>query len=218
MQNQNSKIKTIPIKQLQPHPDNPNRMSKANFAKLVRHIERTGRYEPLIVRPAPNNTQNTIRDTQYEIINGHHRFEALKQLGYEKCDCVVWDVDNDETALLLATLNRLSGTDVLDKKLALLKKLAAKHNVKELSKLLPNTKPQIERLIELQKAKLKPELEEDNNDAIAYPMVFFLNAGQKNIVTSALAKATQKETKSTKAQRNAEAITKIAKFYESSYK
>ena len=35
-------IQTIAIEKLIPHPDNPNRQSKANFAKLVRNIERTG--------------------------------------------------------------------------------------------------------------------------------------------------------------------------------
>jgi len=204
-------MKSIAIQNLLPHPGNPNRMSKSNFAKLVRHIERTGRYEPLIIRPHPK------KDKCFQIINGHHRFEALKQLGQEKCDCVVWDVDDNEAALLLATLNRLCGTDVLDKKLALLKKLSAKRNVEELSKLLPQTKKQIARLIELQKTKLKPELAEDNNQAIAYPMVFFLNAEQKGIVEAALSKATPGETKLTKAARNAKAITNIAQFYERSH-
>lgn len=203
-------IKSIPIQNLLAHPSNPNRMSKSNFGKLVRHIEQTGRYEPLIVRPYPK------KDKCFQIINGHHRFEALKQLGFEQCDCVVWDVDDDETALLLATLNRLCGTDVLDKKLALLKKLNAKHNVEQLSKLLPHTKPQIARMIELQKTNLKPQLAEDNNESIAYPMVFFLNAEQKAVVESALSKAIKGDTKSTKAQRNAEAITSIAEFYERS--
>lgn len=187
-------------------------MSKSNFAKLVRHIERTGRYEPLIVRGHPK------KDSCFEIINGHHRFAALKQLGFEKCDCVIWDVDDDETTLLLATLNRLCGTDVLDKKLALLKKLSAKHNVEQLSKLLPHTKPQLAKLIELQKTRLKPVLAEDNNESFAYPLVFFLSAEQKATVESALSKAMKDEAKLTKATRNAKAITSIAEFYESSHK
>ena len=46
-----STIQSIALDGLIAHPDNPNRMSSGNFAKLVRNIEQTGRYEPLIVRP-----------------------------------------------------------------------------------------------------------------------------------------------------------------------
>ena len=47
-------IQSIALDKLVAHPDNPNRMSKANFAKLIRNIKRTGRYEPLVVRPCPD--------------------------------------------------------------------------------------------------------------------------------------------------------------------
>ncbi|MBN1796716.1 MAG: ParB N-terminal domain-containing protein [Sedimentisphaerales bacterium] len=212
MQNHNSKIKTVELKYLFPHPDNPNRMSKENFRKLKRHIERTGRYEPVIVRP--KTTQYAVRDTQYEIINGHHRVEVLKQLGYEKCDCVVWDVDDDEARLLLATLNRLSGNDILEKKTALLEKLNAKYDIKELSKLLPNTKPQIQRLIELNKNKLALQISEQSVN-LPNAIVFFLNNEQKKFVEKAvrLAPPPVGGAKLTKAQRNALAITHIAKEY-----
>ncbi len=52
----NNSIQSIAIDRLIPHPDNPNRMSKANFDKLVRNIERSGRYEPLVVRPLPGKS------------------------------------------------------------------------------------------------------------------------------------------------------------------
>jgi len=40
-----NRVSRIAIDKLVAHPDNPNRMSRANFAKLVRNIERTGRYD-----------------------------------------------------------------------------------------------------------------------------------------------------------------------------
>jgi hypothetical protein len=190
-------------------------MSKANFTKLVRHIERTERYEPLIVRPKTEdqrpNTQYAIRGTQYEIINGHHRFEALKQLGYEACDCVVWNVDDDEVNLLLATLNRLCGQDVLEKKTALLEKLNNKLKVVELAKLLPNTKTQIQRLLDLHNNKARLKIAEQDKNSIVYSMVFFLNAEQKTTVEKALSLAPTDA--ANKAQRNAQAITHIAKHF-----
>ncbi len=213
-------ITQIEMSRLLQHPDNPNRMSKENFRKLTRHIERTGRYEPLIVRRASRvehtakkspDMQYEVRRMQYEIINGHHRFEALKQLGYETCDCVVWDIDDDEALLLLATLNRLCGQDVLDKKTALLEKLNSKLRADELSKLLPNTKTQIQRLLDLQKNKTQIQITEQDINNIAYPMVFFLNAEQKTTVEKALSLVSADA--SSKAKRNAQAITQIAKCF-----
>ena len=99
-------IKTVPIEKLIAHPDNPNRMSDKTFAKLVRNIKKTGRYEPIIVRP---------KGDSYEIINGHHRIKALQQLGIKTADIVIWDVNDNETDILLTTLNRLSGSDELEK-------------------------------------------------------------------------------------------------------
>ena len=69
-------IQSIALDKLVAHPDNPNRMSSVNFAKLVRNIGRTSRYEPLVVRPAPES-----RDC-FQIINGYHRWRALAKLGY----------------------------------------------------------------------------------------------------------------------------------------
>jgi ParB-like chromosome segregation protein Spo0J len=48
-----SKIKSIALSKLVAHPDNPNVMSEATFRKLVRNIERTGLYEPIVVRVHP---------------------------------------------------------------------------------------------------------------------------------------------------------------------
>jgi hypothetical protein len=135
----------------------------------------------------------------------------LKQLGYETCDCVVWDIDDDEALLLLATLNRLCGQDTLEKKTALLEKLNRKLSVNELSKLLPNTKTQIQRLLDLQKNKTQIQITEQDINNIAYPMVFFLNAEQKTTVEKALSLLSVEAPN--KARRNAQAITNISKYF-----
>ena len=79
----------IPLDKLLPHPENPNRMAKANFEKLKRHIKQSHNYEPLIIRKHPEI------ENHFQIINGHHRAAALKQLGETFADCVQWDVDDD---------------------------------------------------------------------------------------------------------------------------
>lgn len=71
----NAILQDIPIDRLIPHPENSNYMSAEIFGKLRRHIEWTGRYEPLTVRPHP-----TLEE-EYEILNGHNRLRVLSGPG-----------------------------------------------------------------------------------------------------------------------------------------
>jgi len=198
-----TKIQSISLDKLTAHPDNPNRMSELNFNKLVRNIKLSGKYEPLVVRPHPK------RDGFYQIINGHHRVKALQKLGLQKCDCVVWDVDDKQTAVLLATLNRLAGSDILDKKLKLLEKLKAEFDLKELSKLLPYTKNQIEKLTNLKRLELGANVGDID---FAKPMVFFVTDSQLEIIEQAIDIAEDK-TITNKAKRRADALGRIAREY-----
>ena len=212
-----NRVTYIPIDKLIAHPGSPNRMSKRNFARLVRNIERTGRYEPLVVRPCParnchscesRNPETgkfTKRDC-FQIINGHNRWLALKQLGYETIDAVVWDLDDSEADILLCTLNRLRGSDVLAKKLDLLKTLNCNTEARELARILPFTCSQIERLKNLKVPSAPAKV---SAKSFAVPMVFFLSAEQQQIVAGALASAPDSNEK-TRAARNAAALTYIA--------
>ncbi|MGD0785279.1 MAG: ParB/RepB/Spo0J family partition protein [Sedimentisphaerales bacterium] len=201
----------IPLDKLLPHPENPNRMAKANFEKLKRHIKQSHNYEPLIVRKHPD--PDLAGENHFQIINGHHRAAALKQLGETFADCVQWDVDDNAARLLLATLNRLGGKDELAAKASLYKNLSINFSVPELSKLLPDTKQAIERLKDITKSL--PQIA-DNAMDLAMPygkaflntLIFFLNDEQIKIVEAAIEKATP--AKGTKAERMAAAITIIA--------
>jgi len=199
-----SRISSIPIEKLITHPDNPNRMSKRNLAKLVRNIERTGRYEPLIVRPYPHESGF------FQVINGRHRRLALLELGYETVDAVVWDVDDTEADILLATLNHLAGRNVLDKRLALLRRLSGRIQVRELAKFLPQSASQIERLSDLKTPRGPAETD---SSSIANPMVFFVSDEQQQIIEKALSLARQGTGEKTKAARNAAALTCVAKGF-----
>jgi ParB/RepB/Spo0J family partition protein len=201
-----SKIKQIALSKLLAHPDNPNVMSDATFRKLVRNIERTGLYEPIVVRPHPDEKDS------FEIINGHHRVKALERLGRKEADCVVWDVDDEQTAVLLTTLNRLAGSDTLAKKIELLKKLTQRMGTAQLAKLLPQTAKQIERLtnLKLSIVPLKAQAEQ-----FAIPLVFFVTKQQQGVIENAIdivlsGQRTADRTQTTKAQRRAAAITEIA--------
>ena len=185
-----AQIRQIPIEKLIAHPDNPNRMSRANFGKLMRHIKQTGRYEPLVVRRHPQ------KRGCFQIINGHHRCAALKKLGRTSAQAVVWNVDDEQTDILLSTLNRLGGRDMLDRKLAILRRLRAKHTPRELAKLLPATKGQLERLTSrLSAASAK----QPQTRPFALPVVFFISETQQEVIERALTEAQAASTATTRA-------------------
>jgi ParB/RepB/Spo0J family partition protein len=197
-----NQVQTIQLNKLVSHPDNPNKQSKVNFDKLVRNIERTGKYEPLIVRRHPT------RKGYFQLINGHHRCKALGQLGYKQANVIVWDVDDEQTDILLATLNRLGGNDELGKKLTLLKRLNETFQTKELAKLLPQTSKQIEQLVNLR----IPTAPAADTGKFLNPLVFFITDEQKQIIEDMLSFAEDKNDKP-KGVRRASALVRIAQFF-----
>ncbi len=48
-----TKCEKIPIELLPEHPENSNHMKAEIVQKLRRHLEKTGRHEPITVRPFP---------------------------------------------------------------------------------------------------------------------------------------------------------------------
>jgi hypothetical protein len=189
----------LPIEKLFSHPENPNLMSKVNFQKLKNHIGESGQYEPLIVRKHPQ-----IKGS-YQIINGHHRFKALKEIGEKNVDCVQWEATDDQVRILLATLNRLGGKDQLSFKTDLIKKLSQNFSTNQLLKLLPDKKETIERLKEITKP-LENFLAEQKSFLNSF--VLFLTNEQSKIINDALAKASPRE--GSKSFKMAAALTKIA--------
>lgn len=138
----------LPIDQLLPHPSNSNVMPRALFDKLAEEIARTGRYPPVIVRPV---------GADYQILDGHHRVEALRRLGYAPAHCVVWAVDDEQALLLLATLNRLSGDDDPKKRAALVAELRRSMDIAELARRLPEDAERVRKLLSLHAAPPTPK-------------------------------------------------------------
>ncbi len=171
-----SEIESIELGRLVEHGDNPNRMSRENFRKLVGHIERSGRYEPLVVRRIGD-------EGGYQILNGHHRFRALGELGYERADCVVWDVSDEEADVLLLSLNRLGGSDILGKKVEILRRLGERIGVRELAGLLPESAKGIERLIDIYNGGVRVEVEGERE---VYAEVFFVEKDEQRLLERAL--------------------------------
>ena len=168
----------IPLDKLRAHRANANVMSDALLAKLAGHIERSGRYEPLIVRPHPREA------TCYELINGHHRKLVLERLGHSHANCLVWEVSDNETLMLLASINRLSGRDDPSKRAALLDKLSRRYEKDTLIKRLPEDRERLEKLLAVNRLPIpvRPEAVA----AIPIPISFFVTAKQQALIQRSL--------------------------------
>jgi hypothetical protein len=141
-------MRSIPLTQLDAHPDSANRMSAPMLEKLAAHIREGGRYPAIIVRPAPESRapqrsvdrprrRRSPGAQRFQIIDGHARVEALRSLGRRAATCDVWRVDDEQAAILLATLNRLRGNDDPHRRAALLARLAGARGAAALAARLP---------------------------------------------------------------------------------
>ncbi len=66
----------IPLNCIQPDPRSANTWDQETLEKIIRNIERTGLYPPLIVRNDPNNPKRKF------LVDGHLRKTALEKLGH----------------------------------------------------------------------------------------------------------------------------------------
>lgn len=169
---------TIQLDRLRAHPANSNVMPEALMAKLVDHIAMTERYPPLIVRQLPGCDSGEGAPV-YQLLDGHHRVEALKRLGRPAAECVVWEADDDEALLLLATLNRLQGRDDPKRRAALVGALADRHDTKTLAGLLPERLDQVKKLLEINAHIPVPRAPQPVED-MPVAVHFFLLPEQKN--------------------------------------
>src|SRR5262245_50580941 len=127
-------MRLIPLNKLDAHPSNANRMAPDLFEKLKAHVRSSGNYPPLIVRKHPKKAG------RYQILDGHHRARALRELRHRVARCVVWKVrDEHHAALLLLTLNRLHGEDDPKLRGRLLEQLGRCEDIQDLAELLPDS-------------------------------------------------------------------------------
>jgi len=160
-------VRDIDISLLVPHPENANHMNADAMRKLRRHIEKTGRYEPLTVRSHP------AEEGKFQIINGHNRLRVLRAIGHAKALCSVWELSDDEVRFYLATLNRLAGSDVPDRRAVLIEGLLGIADPNELATLLPESRKRIEELLQLARIELddlKP-FQEPEDETTPVPVI-----------------------------------------------
>ena len=174
-------IVSLPLSALYPHPAHANRLSKAKFATLLRHLKASGQYEPLAVRRHPRAAG------AYQVLNGHYRLRALKQLGRPRADCVIFDADDEQAALYLLNLNRLTGRDNVYKKAKLIEHLCRRRPSRDLARWVPDSKTAIEKLNTLSQDHPLPK--RGARTPFRIPMTFFVNPPQHAVIAAAFEKA-----------------------------
>lgn len=105
------KTTAVPVLNLHPHPENPNR---GDVPKIAESLASFGQYRPIVA-----NQHGTI-------LAGHHVWEAAKQLGWNDIMVTTVNADEKESRRILLADNRLAelgeGPD-LDLLLAALEKV-----------------------------------------------------------------------------------------------
>lgn len=175
---EHTSVRLIPLNDLRPHPDNPNHMPASRLQKLVAHIRQSGQYEPLIVRPHP------AEKNQFQILNGHHRAQALRALGHDQAACIIWHTSDHEARLYLATLNRLAGADIPEKRAALIDQLLDEVGVEHLANLLPESTHELEELAALSALSLEFH-EPQPRDEDRIEMRFLMDSEEAAVISAA---------------------------------
>ena len=176
----------VPMDHLRPHPLNSNVMPEDLREKLKAHIRRTGRYPFVVVRPHPDEA-----DT-FQVLDGHHRVEVLREIGHAEVRCDVWNVDDREAKLLLATLNRLQGQDIPIRRAQLIHELLGEMSLSDLGGLLPETDKQLEELESLLQfpaeeiAALLGEEAEKEDRVLPRVLTFVVTADQEELIERAV--------------------------------
>lgn len=98
-------ITELPINRIFPYPNQPfETYDSQRISELADDIRIRGLDNPLIVRKMP--------DGNYQIIAGHNRFLAIKQLGWTRVPVSVKELSDREAAIYLVQSNLLQRTNI----------------------------------------------------------------------------------------------------------
>lgn len=101
------------LDQVQPNTYNPNRMKPDQRKALRKMIAKFGFLQPMLVRPVKQEFPGDP-EAQYVIVDGEHRYDALKESGQTDAEFVIMDAETSDTDAQLLTLimNQLRGKPI----------------------------------------------------------------------------------------------------------
>lgn len=106
------KVEQVPITSIEPNSYNPNRQSDHDFELLKRSIEEDGFTQPVIVQRSTN-----------QIVDGEHRWRALRDLGRETVAVVFVDMTPEQMRISTLRHNRARGSEDFELSASLLRDL-----------------------------------------------------------------------------------------------
>lgn len=142
----NSKVKIDLIKPNSYNPKVNFRENTHNFVeyeKVKKSLEKFGQVEPILVRELEDNT--------YEIVNGYHRYEAIKELGGEEIEIKnLGKISFDEAvAIALQTEETKIPIDNIELSGLIKSLISEEKNIEYWAELLPYTAEVIQNKLEL---------------------------------------------------------------------
>ena len=135
-------IKLIETGLVKPNGWNPNIVQEDILAKLRQEIAQKGVCVPILVR---------IRGDAYEIVDGEHRWQICRDLGFKEIPCIIQDFNDTEAKIKTLQLNYMRGSAVPVKLAFLIHDLSKEISLEDLAKRLPYEEPQLMDSLELLK-------------------------------------------------------------------
>lgn len=136
------KPKTINVDNIQANTWNYNEQSKLIYEKEKLSIHNHGFLEPILVR--------SIGNDQYEIIDGYHRWLAVRELGGKEIPVIdLGEVSDEMAKTMTITMNELGGEPNDVKLSKILVSIAEESNVEDLAEELPYDEKELQRLMKL---------------------------------------------------------------------
>lgn len=160
-------IKLVPVEKIKPNDWNPNEMDPELFNRLVRDIEETGFLQTITVAPYNNPDEPEI---DFIILDGEHRWEAMRQAGFSHVPVVVARGVKDEADMIGVTvrMNKIRGRNNIKKLVAAMERVARERELSEAADLFIMEDDEFEELIRQHREMITdPDLRQEFDRRVA---------------------------------------------------
>ncbi len=94
-------IKTVPLADLHPDPENARIHNRRNIETIKRGLQEFGQYRKMVVRKS-----------DFLIVIGNGMYQAMKELGWTEAECRIADLTEEQTRMMSILDNRAGDTSV----------------------------------------------------------------------------------------------------------